>query len=298
MNFRRLKRANLDISEISFGCMSLGYNHAENEALIHTAFDAGVNYFDTADIYQNGFNEETVGKALKSIRKKVILAAKVGNVPNAEGRNWDWNPSKSYILKAVEKSLKRLGTDYIDIYQLHGGMIEDNWEETIEAFDLLRERGLILHYGISSIRPNVIRRFARQSEVVSNMIQYSLLDRRPEEEALEVLSKADVGVMVRGGLAGGLLAGKGSSNYLDYISQDIDLLIDKIKVFSIEKMSLAQVSVQWLLSNPAVTTAVVGIRNMRQLKDVLGTVEAPNLSNESIAELSGLLTPNIYNKHR
>ncbi|OEK01568.1 oxidoreductase [Roseivirga sp. 4D4] len=298
MNFRRLKRANLDISEISFGCMSLGSNHVENESLIHTAFDGGVNYFDTADIYQNGFNEETVGKALKPIRQEVILATKVGNVPNVEGRNWEWNPSKSYILKAVEKSLKRLGTDYIDIYQLHGGMIEDNWEETIEAFDLLHERGLILHYGISSIRPNVIRRFVLQSEIVSNMMQYSLLDRRPEEEALEVLSKSDVGVMVRGGLAGGILAGKDSSDYLGYISEDVESLIDKIKVFSIEKMSLAQASLQWVLSNTAVTTAVVGIRNMHQLKDVLGTVNAPKLSPESIAELSGLLKPNVYTKHR
>lgn len=298
MNFRKLNRANLEVSEISFGCMSLGSNHAENKALIHAAFDAGVNYFDTADIYQNGFNEETVGRALKPLRQKVVLATKVGNVPNEAQRNWEWNPSKNYILKAVEKSLKRLGTDYIDIYQLHGGMIEDNWEETIEAFDMLKERGLILHYGISSIRPNVIRRFARQSEVVSNMIQYSLLDRRPEEEALQVLADSDVGVMVRGGLAGGLLAGKDSSNYLDYISQDIESLIDKIKVFSIEKMSLAQVALQWLLSHPTVTTAVVGIRNMHQLRDVLGTVKAPKLSAESIAELSNFLAPNVYTKHR
>ncbi|MBO3700586.1 aldo/keto reductase [Roseivirga sp. E12] len=298
MNYRRLERANLDVSEISFGCMSLGVNHAENETLIHTAFDAGVNYFDTADIYKNGFNEETVGRALKPIRKEVVLASKVGNVPNDEERNWEWNPSKSYILSAVEKSLKRLGTDYIDIYQLHGGMIEDNWEETIEAFELLKERGLIRHYGISSIRPNVIRRFAQHSQVVSNMIQYSLLDRRPEEEALEVLSKAEIGVMVRGGLAGGLLAGKDSSDYLNYTTKEIELLVDKIKSFSIEKISLAQASLQWVLSNKAVTTAVVGMRNMEQLQDVLGTIKSAQLTDEMVTELSALLEPNVYTKHR
>lgn len=298
MNYRRLKRANLDVSEISFGCMSLGIDHAENKALIHSAFDAGINYFDTADIYKNGFNEETVGRALKPIRNQVILATKVGNVPNDEERNWEWNPSKNYILSAVEKSLKRLSTDYIDIYQLHGGMIEDNWEETIEAFDLLKEKGMIRHYGVSSIRPNVIRRFASQTSIVSNMIQYSLLDRRPEEEALSVLDTEQVGVMVRGSLATGLLAGKDSSNYLDYSIEEIDKLLLKLNSFSIEKMSLAQAALQWVLSSKSVTSSVVGMRNRRQLDDALGVVDAPKLSAEAIEELSSVLTPNLYTKHR
>lgn len=125
-------------------------------------------------------------------------------------------------------------------------MIEDDWEETIEAFEILKEKGMILHYGISSIRPNVIQRFATETDIVNNMIQYSLLDRRPEESVLKLLSKNDVGVMVRGGLAGGLLAGKDSSNYLGYCIKDIDILIDKMNSFSIEKMSLAQVALRWV----------------------------------------------------
>lgn len=298
MNYRRLVRADLDVSEISFGCMSLGLDHAENQTLIQSAFDAGVNYFDTADIYKNGFNEVSVGRAIKSIRQEVILATKVGNVPNDQERNWEWNPSKKYILQAAEKSLKRLATDYIDIYQLHGGMIEDNWKETVEAFEILKEKGMIRHYGISSIRPNVIRRFANQTDSVSNMIQYSLLDRRPEESALAVLSSAKVGVMVRGGLAGGLLAGKDSISYLGYGVEDIDSLINKIESFSIEKISLAQVALKWILSNKAVTTAVVGIRNEQQLKGVLDTVDAPALSAEATQALSDLLKPNLYTKHR
>lgn len=159
--------------------MSLGTNHTENQALIHAAFDGGVNYFDTADIYQNGFNEETVGRALKPFRKRIYLASKVGNEPNTNEEGWNWNPSKSYILKAIDKSLKRLNTDYLDIYQLHGGTVEDNREEVIEAFEILKEKGKILHYGISSIRPNVIREYAANTAIVSNMLQYSLLDRRP-----------------------------------------------------------------------------------------------------------------------
>jgi len=162
----------------------------------------------------------------------------------------------------------------------------------------LKGKGMIRHYGISSIRPNVIRRFASQTGIVSNMIQYSLLDRRPEEAALAVLSDEKVGVMVRGGLAGGLLAGKDLSDYLGYSIEDIDILLDKMNSFSIEKMSLAQAAVKWVLSNNSITTAVVGIRNLEQLKDALGAVEAPELSVEVVRKLSDLLKPNLYAKHR
>jgi len=162
----------------------------------------------------------------------------------------------------------------------------------------LKGKGMIRHYGISSIRPNVIRRFASKTGIVSNMIQYSLLDRRPEEAALGVLSDEKVGVMVRGCLAGGLLAGKDLSDYLGYSIEDIDILLDKVNSFSIEKMSIAQAAVKWVLSNNSITTAVVGIRNMEQLKDTLGAVEVPELSVEAVRELSDLLKPNLYAKHR
>lgn len=298
MKYRKLLKTELAVSEISFGGMSLGLNHAENQALIHYAFDAGINYFDTADIYKNGFNEETVGKALKPIRKQVILATKVGNVPNDEERNWEWNPTKKYILEAADRSLKRLGTDYIDLYQLHGGMITDDWDESVEAFEILKGQGKILHYGISSIRPNVIRRAAAESGVVSNMIQYSLLDRRPEESALTVLADNQVGVMVRGVLARGFLANKTLSDYLNYSSKDIEPLIDKMKSFSIEKMSLAQLAIQWALARPEVTSVVAGVRNMRQLEDVMGTNEIPSMTADQVAELGAVLPPNHYTAHR
>jgi len=298
MKYRKLHKTNLDVSEIGFGGMSLGVDHAENETIIKHAFEAGVNYFDTADIYKNGFNEETVGRALKPFRKDVILATKVGNVPNKEERNWTWNPSKDYILNAVEKSLKRLGTDYIDIYQLHGGMIEDDWEETFEAFEILKGQGKILHYGISSIRPNVIRRATQEIGLVSNMIQYNLLDRRPEESALSTLAESQVGVMVRGVLARGLLAGKDLRKYLNYQSETIELLIDKMKPFSIENRAMSQVAIQWVLARPEVTTVVAGVRNLAQLKDVLATVDAPELTTDEIELLGSVLTPNLYTTHR
>lgn len=141
--------------------MSLGDDHSANSKLLHHAYNQGINYFDTADIYQNGFNETTVGKAFKEIRQQIIIATKVGNQLKPDGSGLDWNPTKTHILKSVDESLKRLQTDYIDLYQLHGGTMEDPIDETIEAFEQLKAEGKIRFYGISSIRPAVIHEYAK-----------------------------------------------------------------------------------------------------------------------------------------
>jgi aryl-alcohol dehydrogenase-like predicted oxidoreductase len=298
MNYRTLPRADLQVSELSFGCMSLQGSHRENARLLHKAFDAGINYFDTADLYQNGANEETVGKALKDRREQVILATKVGNEMRADGSGWDWNPSKKYITKAVDKSLQRLQTDYIDLYQLHGGTIDDPIGETIEAFEELVTAGKIRHYGISSIRPNVIREYLGRAQIISNMMQYSLLDRRPEEEVMHLLHEQGVGVMVRGALAKGVLAGKDVSRYLNYPIQVVDLLLNKMKSFSIEKTPLSHMAIQWALANRVVSSVVLGIRTEAQLAEAIGYYDTPFLSDEELVELSSVLKPNIYTDHR
>ncbi len=181
MNYQELGRSLLKISEIGFGCMSLGNDHAQNARLLHQAVEMGINFFDTADLYQKGFNEETVGKAFAGMRDRVIITTKVGNRWRADGSGFDWDPRPEYILQSVEGSLRRLQTDYIDLYQLHGGTIDDPIDDIINVFELLKKQGKIRHYGISSIRPNVIREYVKRSHIVSVMMQYSLLDRRPEE---------------------------------------------------------------------------------------------------------------------
>ena len=189
MLYRQLGKSALQISEIGLGCMSLKENDPANEEIIHRALDAGINFFDTADIYQNGQNEICLGKALRHRRKEVIIASKVGNQLRKDGNGLDWNPRKDHIISSVEKSLQRLQTDYIDLYQLHGGTIDDPISETIEAFETLQQQGKIRFYGISSIRPNVIREYVSRSRIVSVMMQYSLLDRRPEESCFELFEK-------------------------------------------------------------------------------------------------------------
>ena len=127
---------------------------------------------------------------------------------NSDGEGWTWDSSKAHIMEAVKKSLMRLGTDYIDLYQLHGGTMEDNVDETIDAFESLKKDGLIRQYGISSIRPTVIKRFLDNSSAVSVMMQYSLLDRRPEEW-FPMIHDAGASVITRGTIAKGFLTAEG-----------------------------------------------------------------------------------------
>lgn len=276
--------------------MSLDLTRDDNEHLLRTAAEQGINYFDTADLYDRGANEELVGSALKPVRDQVIIATKVGNQWLPNGSGWRWNPTKQYILEAVDQSLKRLQTDYIDIYQLHGGTIDDDRQEIIEAFAQLKQQGKIRYYGISSIRPNVIDAY-KQTGIVSNMLQYSLLDRRPEEEVLDILQQHQVGVMVRGGLAKGLLGGKPAKDYLEHSTEAVSGLQNRLNEIKNDR-SLAQTALKYVLSNPAVTTAVVGIRTMEQLVDAVKTSDAPDLSLEELGQLKNTLPALHYQQHR
>jgi aryl-alcohol dehydrogenase-like predicted oxidoreductase len=298
MNYRKLPKTDLEISEIGFGCMSLDLRASDNATLIREAVDSGINYFDTADLYDKGANEQLVGKALKPVRKDIILATKVGNEWLPDGSTWRWNATKEYILLAVDKSLKRLQTDYIDIYQLHGGTIEDNLDEVIEAFEQLQTAGKIRHYGISSIRPNVIKAYCAKSNIVSDMLQYSLLDRRPEEEVLDHLSLNQVGVMVRGALAKGLLANKPASDYMNYSAEQVAAIQSVLNDLANSDRSSGQVATRYVLNHPAVTSAIIGIRTKPQLQEALGICSARDLSGEEMNRLQSVLKPVVYATHR
>ena len=295
---RKLGRSHLEISEVSFGCMSLGENEKENIFLLHKAMELGINYFDTADLYQHGKNEETLGKAFKDKRDKVIIATKAGNQWRADGSGWDWNPRKDYILSCAEKSLKRLQTDYIDLFQLHGGTIEDDIDETIDAFEMLLKQGKIRYYGISSIRPNVIREYVKRSNIVSVMMQYSLLDRRPEEECLQLLHDNHIGVLSRGSLAKGLLGGKPSTSYLDYSTEQVHEMALAVKSISGKARTPAQTAIHFILANPAITSVVTGIRTKDQLEEIAAAPERQLLTEQELETLSLVIPANLYDSHR
>ena len=299
MEYKKLGYSDLQISRIGFGCMSLSPDKEEESIqMIHRAIELGINYFDTADLYNNGMNETLLGKALKTKRNKVIIATKVGNQLRADGSGWDWNPNKEYIIKAVEDSLDRLQTDHIDLYQLHGGTIDDPIDEVIEAFELLKQNGKIRYYGISSIRPNVIREYASRSNIVSVMTQYSLCDRRPEESILDLLKEKNIGVLSRGALAQGLLVNKPAKEYIGHSKDAIAAAAQMVQGIAVTTQTAAQTAILFVLQHPAITAAVVGMSRMEQLLEIAATTDKEKLSKTDTEMLQDILPARLYEQHR
>ena len=298
MNYRVLGSSGLNISEISFGCMSLGTDPTENRLLLNKAIDNGINFFDTADIYGNGSNERLLGTVMKEKREQVIISTKVGNQLRPDGTGMDWNPRKDYILASVEKSLQRLQTDYIDLYLLHGGTIDDPIDETIDAFQTLKHQGKILFYGISSIRPNVIREYVQRSRIVAVMMQYGLLDRRPEESCFQLLGQNNIGVLARGSVAKGLIVNKPPKSFLNYSEHDVKQAAAAVSSISGDERTAAQTAIRFALQPPTVSSVVVGIRTMEQLDDAVKTNDSPLLTREELDTLKNSLPVNTYDQHR
>lgn len=297
MFYRNLGNTDIKISELSLGGMSFPNDVSIVKLFLDKAHDKGVNYIDTADLYGKGINEELIGKAINHNRKDWILATKVGNKFSRDKEGWEWAPSKEYIISAVEKSLKRLNTDYIDLYQLHGGTLEDPFDEIVEAFELLQAQGKIRYYGISSIRPNVIRQYVEKSNIVSVMMQYSLLDRRPETSILPLLKNHHISVMVRGALSKGLLIDKPADQYLNYLKADVKKLQEYIHSLSNESLSATTIALQFVLNNEAVTSAVVGVSKEKQLDELFRYHSSSKLTNDQLMELGSILPIHIYTEH-
>lgn len=282
--------------KVGLGCMSLPESYFASEKIIHAAIDSGISFFDTADLYQKGQNESNIGKAIQSKRAQLILATKVGNEWNADGSAWSWNPRKAYILNAVEESLRRLRTDYLDLYQLHGGMIDDPWDETLEAFEILKSQGKIKAFGISSIRPNVIRKVMSTNPPATIMMQYNPLDRRPEEAVFPFLEKTNTRVLVRGAFAKGILIDKPLDGFLDLPKEKVG----KIKV-EIQKLGFSPeaVLIRYGLMEKAVSTLIIGASSEEQVEKLQkGFEESDDIPDELIKELKSKFTSNRYQDHR
>ena len=323
MKRNRLGQSPLMVSEVGFGCMSLNPDEpAASIQLIHEAIDREVNFFDTADLYHQGRNEELLGKAVQGRRGDVVIATKVGNRFEPGKPGWRWEPSKPYILAAVRDSLHRLQTDYIDLYQLHGGTLDDPIDEIIEAFEELQRQSVIRAYGISSIRPNVVREYATRSRIQSVMTQYSLLDRRPEEAILPLLADRGISAVARGPVAQGLLSGRSAAKlrddgYLSYSREDILRITTQLQAFVTKERPLSQVAIRYALAHKAVAAAVPGASSLQQLIANIGAgatsapgsrppngsaaptqIAASALSDEDIAVIRSWTRPIVYEAHR
>lgn len=292
----KLPGTEIEISRIGLGCMSLRGDFKVDQMIISGALAGGVNFLDTADLYQKGLNEEILGAAIRGKRNEIVLATKVGNEMNPDGNGWSWNPRKEYILKAVEKSLKRLQTDYIDLYQLHGGTIEDPLEETFEAFEMLKTQGKIRAFGISSIRPNVIRKLMQIHPPATIMMQYSPLDRRPEETVFSLLEKTSTRVLLRGAFAKGLLIDKPEAGFLDFGPGQVRAIRDRITSFGFSQEAFL---IRFGLGEPAVASLIIGASSVDQVEKMLkGFEESLAIPLELIQTLKSEFPANHYDQHR
>jgi aryl-alcohol dehydrogenase-like predicted oxidoreductase len=208
-----------------------------------------------------------------------------------------------FKLSKIGESLRRLKTDYIDLYQLHGGTIDDPVDETVRAFERLLQKGAIRAWGISSIRPNVVRRYAAMAErgtarLSSEMVQYSVLDRRPEEQILETARRAGISVLVRGAVASGLLAGKPPAEYLGLAASEVEAAQDALRAISGSDKEMAQTAIRFVLSHPAVTAVAAGASGVAQVEANVAAADAPPLSDADQRALREAVRQLGYTSHR
>lgn len=309
MQYTRLGRTGLRVSRLCLGTMTFGFQSDEPTAfaIMDRAFDAGVTFFDTADVYpvgappgSQGRTEEIIGSWLARTgnRSRIILATKcfgrMGPSP------WDQGNSRKHILDAVEGSLRRLGTDYIDLYQLHGPDPATPIDETLRALDDLVRSGKVRYLGCSNFLAYQVARAIGRSEVLgvarfdSVQPRYNLLFREIERELLPLCTEEGLGVIPYNPLAGGLLTGKhdpaagpeeGSRFTLGTVStlyqqrywQDrMFQTVEALRPIAAEAgMSMAQMAVAWVMANPAITAPIIGASRPEQLTDTLAAAETP-----------------------
>jgi aryl-alcohol dehydrogenase-like predicted oxidoreductase len=303
MEYRQLGRSGLRVSTITLGTMGFGgtgwaspVGQIDVEGArrqIELARDAGVNLFDTADVYSSGLSEEILGKALGSDRDDVLIATKV-RMPMGEGPN-DAGLSRHHVIRGAEDSLRRLGTDYIDLYQVHEWDGQTPLEETLHALNHLVQSGKVRYIGCSNYAAWQVMKALWISDregltpFVSQQLYYSLQARDIENELVPVAVDQGLGILVWSPIAGGLLSGKyrrgveapaGSRHLTEWSEPPV---YDEVKLYdTIEELvaigddhgvSAAQVALAYTMGKPAVTSVIVGARTEEQLANNLASAE-------------------------
>jgi aryl-alcohol dehydrogenase-like predicted oxidoreductase len=312
MNYRELADTGVFVSELCLGTMTFGgrgqiweviggIDQPSADALVSRALDAGINFVDTANVYAAGESETMLGKALGSRRHEVVLATKVrgrtGPGPNQVGL------SRLHILQAVEASLKRLETDYIDLYQIHRFDLLTNIEDTLRALDDLVRAGKVRYIGCSNLaawqvmKALAVSRDQGLERFKCTQSYYSLAGRDLEREMIPLLKDQGLGLLVWSPLAGGFLSGKFTRDSGDEAARRAKFdfpPVNKEKGFDIldvakeiadrHGVSVAQIALAWILANSAVTSVIIGARKPAQLEDNLKAIDV-KLSGEDMKAL-------------
>jgi aryl-alcohol dehydrogenase-like predicted oxidoreductase len=300
VEYRTLGRTGVKVSSLCLGAMMFGNwgnaDHDDSVAIIHRALDAGINFIDTADVYSRGESEEIVGKALAGGRRDdVVLATKVhgdmGERPNQRGNSRRW------IVREVEDSLRRLGTDWIDLYQIHRPEQDTDIEDTLSALTDLVRAGKVRYIGSSTfpasqiVEAQWVSRERRLERFASEQPPYSILARGVETDVLPTCLRHGIGVIPWSPLAGGWLSGryrKGAeapaSSRSGRIPQrfDLELAANQRKLEAADALatladeagiSLIELAIAWVINHPAVTAAIIGPRTIEHLDSQLPAAE-------------------------
>jgi len=315
MKYKQLGRTGLLVSELCFGTMTFGGKGFWEvigrqpqdvvNTLVAQVLDAGINFIDTANVYSEGESERMLGKALGKRRHEVVLATKVrgrmGDGPNEVGL------SRGHIMQAVEDSLARLGTDYIDLYQIHGFDALTPLEETLRALDDLVRSGKVRYIGCSNLAAWQLMKALGISDrhnlhrFETLQAYYTLAGRDLERELVPLLQDQQLGLLVWSPLAGGLLSGKfyregegpaeARRAHFDFPPVNKErafAVIDVMReIAASHNVSVARIALSWLLHQPAVTSVIIGAKNEQQLEDNLAATQVI-LSAEDLARLDAV----------
>ena len=315
MKYKPLGNTGLYVSELTLGTMTFdneGGSYADRigatgqelaTRMVDLSVEAGVNIFDTANVYGSGVSEEMLGKALGARRKDVLIATKVASTLTT-GPN-DPGTSRLAIMREVEGSLKRLGTDYIDLYQVHNFDPTTPLEETLRALDDLVRQGKVRYIGLSNFaawqiaKANGLAKLMGTERFCSVQSYYSLVGRELEREIIPATADLGLGTLIWSPLASGFLSGKytregeGSGRRASFDFPPVDKeqgfdIVDVLAQIAVEKnASVAQIALAWLLHKPGVTSVIVGARKEEQLIDNLGAANIV-LSDEEMAQLDNV----------
>ena len=317
MEYRPLGRTGVHVSKLCLGTMMFGAwgntDHEDSVRVIHRALDAGVNFIDTADVYSAGESEQIVGKALKGRRDDVVLATKV-NVPMDEDRNHRGN-SRRWIITEVENSLRRLNTDWIDLYQIHRPDPDTDIEETLGALSDLVRQGKVRYIGSSSFsagqiveaqwsaRERGLERFRTEQP------PYSILVRGIELDVLPTALRQGMGILTYSPLAGGWLSGSWTADSsptsparqrlaarfdmsLPENQRKLEAVEGLAKVAEEAGLSLIELAIAFVTEHPAVTSAIIGPRTMEQLDSQLPAADVA-LDPGVLDRIDGLVAPGV-----
>jgi aryl-alcohol dehydrogenase-like predicted oxidoreductase len=316
MEYRRFGRTGLEVSSLCLGAMMFGSwgnkDHDDSVRIIHAALHAGVNFIDTADVYSYGESEEIVGKAIKGRRDDVVLATKFF-LPSAEGRN-SKGGSRYWIMKAVERSLKRLGTDHIDLYQIHRPDSRTDIDETLGALSDLVHQGKVRYIGSSTfpgsqiVEAQWVAERRNRERFVCEQPPYSILVRGVEGDVLPTCLRHGMATITWSPLAAGWLSGRyrlgapvpgsaraermpGRYDLDDPANQHKLEVVDELAVLAEDAdMTLIEMAIAFVLRNPAVTSAIIGPRTMEHLESQLSGADV-RLTDDVLDRIDQLVRP-------